>query len=54
MHALVVPYVSLVIHHHQGGGGPFYVRSYDIGQCVDDDRWVIVMEYLDADTEVCV
>lgn len=38
--------------HPQGGGGPFYVRTHDIGKSVErDGQWVVVMECLEADAE---
>ncbi|EKU22990.1 hypothetical protein NGA_0483820 [Nannochloropsis gaditana CCMP526] len=35
-----------------GGGGPFYVRTLDIGRSVDEKHYIILMEYLKHDAEV--
>ncbi|TFJ79932.1 hypothetical protein NSK_008739 [Nannochloropsis salina CCMP1776] len=35
-----------------GRGGPFYVRTLDIGRSVDEKHHIILMEYLEHDAEV--
>jgi len=46
----------IATHLLDTNGGPFYVRTMDVGRTVDEGngkgRWMIVMEYLPDDTAV--